>query len=192
MLSSCVHSLNHLVEAVSEQPVLLELVPRIATWIQNAIPNEDLIDLYESVLELLHDIAYYPPQMSPQVFDLLPLCFAAFDKFAVDFLPHFYKVFDTFVTKVIHASALPSRPSRSLGFAAAQAPAFMLANDARAVRVMAGLCFVSARRRTAWRARRPLLTRLAAHSGQRELLRLAALRGVQDSHVSPRQPQRPR
>ena len=97
--------INTILEQTWEMPdMYAKLEPTIVPLLHILLhPNGEALEYFEQALTMLSWFTYRVPRFSPQLWQIFPLLYNAFDKYAVDYLESMLPVIDNYVSRETQA-----------------------------------------------------------------------------------------
>jgi len=99
--AQCLECINTVLKGMCERPEMYRTMePHLIPLILQILGNDgEYLEYVEFALDALTFLTYFPPQISPQLWDAFPLLYNAFDKWAFDYLMLMTPPLNNFIAK---------------------------------------------------------------------------------------------
>ena len=99
--AQCLDCITTVLSGISARPDIFKMLePRLISLISSLLNNDgELIEYFEHALDILNYLAYFSEDISNELWDLFPLVYLAFSKYASDYLNIIVGPLDNFISK---------------------------------------------------------------------------------------------
>ena len=99
--AQCLECINTVLKGTCEHPELYTgMEPQLIPLVLQILGNDgEYLEYVEFALDTLTFLTYFPPQLSPQIWEAFPLLYQAFDAWAFDYMILMAPPLNNFITK---------------------------------------------------------------------------------------------
>lgn len=115
--SQCLECIATVLKGICEKPILYKnLEPTLIPLVMKILGNDgDYIEYLECALDILTFLTFFPEEITPELWQALPLIYLAFDQWAYDYLNLMVPPLQSFISKAPHvflqgSAQLPDGP----------------------------------------------------------------------------------